>query len=118
MINFLIIFLGGGIGALIRYVLINNLSYEQNLNIILVNTIGCLLMGALFAYFTNKGEVYTLFSIGVLGSFTTMSAFTNNTLELILVAKYLNALFYSITMVVICIIANIIGYILIKKLFG
>jgi CrcB protein len=118
MMNFLIIFLGGGTGALLRYVLINNLSYEQNLNIILVNTIGCLLMGALFAYFTNKGEVYTLFSIGVLGSFTTMSTFTHNTFELILDSRYLNAFFYSITMVVICIIANIIGYILIKKLFG
>jgi len=118
MINLLIIFLGGGTGALLRYVLINNLSYEQNLNIIFVNAIGCLLIGALFAYLYNKGEIYTLFSIGIMGSFTTMSAFTNNTLELILDAKYLNALFYSITMVVICLIANIIGYILIKKLFG
>jgi len=118
MINLLIIFFGGGTGALLRYVFINNLSYDQNLNIILVNTIGCLLMGALFAYFTNKGEVYTLFSIGVLGSFTTMSAFTHNTFELILDSKYLNAFFYSISMVVICLIANIIGYILIKKLFG
>ena len=116
--NLLIIFFGGGAGALLRYVLINSLSYEQSLNIIFVNIIGCFLMGALFAYFTNKGDFYTLFSIGVLGSFTTMSAFTHNTFELILDSKYLNAFFYSITMVVICLIANIIGYILIKKLFG
>ena len=97
--NLLIIFFGGGAGALLRYVLINSLSYEQSLNIILVNIIGCFLMGALFAYFTNKGDFYTLFSIGVLGSFTTMSAFTNNTFELILDSRYLNAFFYSLSLI-------------------
>lgn len=116
--NLVIIFFGGGAGALLRYALLDSLSYDQNTNIILINFIGCFFMGALFAYFIDKGEFYTLFSIGVLGSFTTMSAFTHNTFELILDSKYLNALLYSITMVAICLLANIIGYFLFKKLFG
>ena len=116
--NLVIIFFGGGAGALLRYALLDSLSYDQNTNIILINFIGCFFMGALFAYFIDKGEFFTLFSIGVLGSFTTMSAFTHNSFELILGGKYLNALMYSITMVAICLLANIIGYILIKKLFG
>lgn len=115
--NLIFIFIGGGVGALARYALINSISFSQNTNIYLVNFVGCLLMGAIFAYFSNKGQMYTFISIGVLGSFTTMSAFTNNTLELLLQSKYLNAVAYGITMVVICLIANIIGYIFIKKLF-
>jgi fluoride ion exporter CrcB/FEX len=45
-----------------------------------------------------------------------MSAFTNNSLEMMLATKYLQAFTYSLIMLVICLSANIIGYAFIKKL--
>ena len=115
--NLLIIFCGGGIGALLRYSIIISLPYDQNINIYLVNLIGCFLMGIIFAYFSNKGQIYVLLSIGIVGSFTTMSAFTNNSLEMMLATKYFQAFTYSLIMLVICLSANIIGYAFIKNLF-
>jgi CrcB protein len=118
MINLIAIFIGGGIGALLRLYLLGALNSAPAINVLIINAIGCCAMGALFAFFSNKGPLFSLFSIGVLGSFTTMSAFTNNSLEIYLSGKYLNAILYSLSMVIICIMANIIGYAAIKKILG
>lgn len=118
MINAIAIFIGGGIGALLRLYLLSALNSGPAINVLIINAIGCCAMGALYAFFSNKGPFFAVFSIGILGSFTTMSAFTNNSLEIFISGKYLNAILYSLSMVIICIMANIIGYIAIKKILG
>lgn len=115
MINAFLIFLGGGAGALLRYLILISSNITNVLNILMINLIGCFLMGAAFAYLSAKSPIYTLISIGFLGSFTTMSAFTQTSLEMILDSKYFNAFFYGILMLSMCVIANIIGYLLMKR---
>ena len=80
--NLIYVFLGGGIGACLRYLLTQVLGksdgHQFPLNTFITNLLGCFLIGILFSYFfkTKLSEPYTLFWIvGVLGGFTTFSSF-------------------------------------------
>jgi len=81
---YLIVFLGGGLGAALRHG-VNILAarvwgIQFPFGTLSVNVLGCLLMGALAAYFAFKGEAaqsWQLFlTTGILGGFTTFSAFS------------------------------------------
>jgi len=81
---YLIVFLGGGIGAALRHGV--NLTAARALGTAFpygtfaVNVIGSLAMGLLAAYFAFKGDATQhwrlFFTTGVLGGFTTFSAFS------------------------------------------
>lgn len=83
---FLIVFLGGGIGAAIRHGVnawLGRLaSHEFPLGIMVINISGSLLMGLAVGYFTFRaGEAWTqsarlFITTGVLGGYTTFSAFS------------------------------------------
>jgi CrcB protein len=82
--NYLLVFLGGGLGAAMRHgvnvgaarLLGTNFPYGT----VTVNVVGSLLMGLLAAYFAFKGDAsqhWRLFlTTGILGGFTTFSAFS------------------------------------------
>ena len=84
MAGFLIVFLGGGIGAALRHGV--NLLCARLLGVsfpwgtLFVNVTGSLLMGLLAAYFAFKGDasqhVRLLLTTGMLGGYTTFSAFS------------------------------------------
>ena len=84
--------LGGSIGALSRWGLhywIDSRVASQSpfpWGILLVNTLGCFLFGWLFVVFENRAwftdSVQLAVFTGFLGSFTTFSTFSWNTLEL------------------------------------
>lgn len=72
----LLVFLGGGTGALLRYAAGKLL--PEGLSTFTVNVLGCLLMGALAGWLMGReqGESWRLLlGVGVLGGFTTFSAF-------------------------------------------
>jgi CrcB protein len=81
---YLIVFLGGGIGAALRHGV--NLAAARTLGTafpygtLTVNIVGSLVMGLLAAYFAFKGDAsqhWRLFlTTGILGGFTTFSAFS------------------------------------------
>ena len=82
MKHFLLVFLGGGLGSILRYWISKNLnSYYSNfyLGTFLVNIIGCLLIGILIGlslkhnYITQNQTL--LLSTGFCGGFTTFSTF-------------------------------------------
>ena len=82
--GFLIVFLGAGIGGSLRHG-VNLLAarlfgYEFPFGTMLVNIGGSLLMGLLAGYFASRtgiGQQWKLFlTTGVLGGFTTFSAFS------------------------------------------
>ncbi|MBU0984779.1 MAG: fluoride efflux transporter CrcB [candidate division Zixibacteria bacterium] len=60
-----------------------------------VNAVGCFVVGTLGAIFESRGvvsaEVRTLVLVGFMGAFTTFSAFTFETGELIRTANYMHA---------------------------
>ena len=117
MSNYLLIALGGSIGALVRYLIANKLETVGTyfpLNILMINFIGCFIIGIVIAIVDSKSQLFLFFSIGLLGSFTTMSAFSSQALELIINQKYLIATTYITLTVLSCIIATVLAYYLFK----
>src|SRR5438477_13214155 len=82
--TYLIVFLGGGLGAALRHG-VNILAarvwgIQFPFGTLSVNVMGCVLMGVFAAYFAFKGDApqhWRLFlTTGILGGFTTFSAFS------------------------------------------
>jgi CrcB protein len=83
-VSYLIVFLGGGIGAALRHAV--NIAAARLLGAgfpfgtLTVNVVGSLAMGLLAGYFAFKGQApqhWRLFlTTGILGGFTTFSAFS------------------------------------------
>jgi CrcB protein len=88
--GFLIVFLGGGIGAALRHgvnlVSARYLGTSFNYATLLENVSGSIVMGLLVGYFAFKSEIpqhWRLFlTTGMLGGYTTFSAFSLDTILL------------------------------------
>jgi len=98
MERLLIIGLGGGIGAIMRFMFsslvqekLNNASFP--FGTLVVNITGCLLIGWLSYLSDVRGiidsEWRAFLFIGLLGGFTTFSTFSNETMNLIRGGEYL-----------------------------
>jgi len=109
LIAFLLVALGGAIGAVLRYAVIKVVDDSQfPWAIFIVNIIGCTL--ASFLLFRNIDEMMTAFLIvGILGAFTTLSAFTNNTVVMLYDQEYLKFCLNVLLNVGVCLIGAIIG---------
>ena len=80
--------IGGALGSITRYLInelfIKHIPGEYPLGILFINTLGCFFIGYyLGANLIVKDDQYYLFVIGFLGSFTTMSAFTYQTINML-----------------------------------
>ncbi len=93
MPSILLVFLGGGLGAVSRWGLstgVQSLAEKTALKhfpwgILACNLLGCLLVGTLFGAFAQREHPAWLFPLavtGFLGGFTTFSAFGNDTRQL------------------------------------
>ena len=85
LINFLIVGFGGALGAISRFgineIFENYLSLSSPIGTLFVNVVGCFLIGLIVGVtLPAKDTTYYFFIIGFLGSFTTMSAFTHQTI--------------------------------------
>ena len=118
MSNFFLVALGGSIGASTRYffyLISKNLLSTSNLfiNTLVVNIIGSFLIGYLIILLENKSLsqdfIKYFFIIGVLGSFTTFSAFSLETIDLIVNKKFLMAFFYIFSSLFLCLLFTFIG---------
>ena len=110
----LMIAVGGALGAISRYYLGLLFNSIQILNVslgtFLVNIIGCICIGICMALIDTKSNFSFLLVIGFLGSFTTMSALSSQTIELMITEKYLIGIIYSVGTVISCVIATFIAY--------
>ena len=122
MKSFLLVFLGGGLGSGLRYLVTIAMSqYSKVLpfGTFIVNMLGCLLIGIILGY-AQKGNTLTsnqtlLLATGFCGGFTTFSAFANENLELIKNGEIFNFSFYTIGSVLIGILAIFIGFYLTNR---
>jgi len=116
--NFLLVAVGGSIGASSRYVfyLISKNYFSPNylfVNTLIINIIGSFLIGYLIVLLQNKSFsqdfLKYFFIIGILGSFTTFSAFSLETIDLIVNKKILIAFFYIFSSLFLCLLFTFIG---------
>ena len=111
MINVLAIAFGGAVGAVLRYVLGNQISIIFGTNfpfsILVINVIGSFFMGMAiesFNLFSISNEPLQKFlTVGILGAFTTFSTFSLDAVDLILKNRVTDAFIYISASVILAI---------------
>ncbi len=123
MKNFLLVFLGGGIGSALRYLISKALNpYVSSfyLGTFGVNMLGCLLIGlilGLSARYSSLSNTTVLFlTAGFCGGFTTFSSFALENYGLLREGQTLPFLLYILGSVVLGILAVAAGLWLVKLL--
>lgn len=116
MLNLFSVFIGGGIGAVIRY-MIGIFFAGINVNFpaatFFVNILGSFIMGVLYVVFLSKQgfnpAVKFALTVGFCGGLTTFSTFSVELFEMIKNAQYINAALYGVTSVFVCVMSVMIG---------
>ncbi len=114
---FLLIFLGGGIGSVLRHA-VNQTSaalwgVSFPFGTLAVNIIGSLAMGLLAGWFTFRGDggqtLRLFLATGLLGGFTTFSAFSLDATLLWERGQTFGAVFYVVASVLIALLCVSVG---------
>jgi fluoride exporter len=107
-VSYLIVFLGGGVGAVARHglnVFIPRMvATDFPVHTLLINILGSVLMGLIAEFFALKshlpGSMRLLLATGILGGFTTFSAFSLETALLCERGQLAYAALYAVSSVV------------------
>lgn len=117
MLNITAIFLGGGIGAVLRYLTGIVISVYLKTNFpeatFFVNIIGCFILGFLFVFFIEKSQINPalklLLTTGFCGGLTTFSTFSLEVFNMIQDTQYTTAILYIGTSLIIGLLAVFLG---------
>ena len=104
MKHLLVVFIGGGLGTVARFLIGKVLPYSGKgfpWNTFCANLLGCLFIGFLIGYFLrnsneNESSLVLFATVGFCGGFTTFSSFANENLSFIKSGDYNMLLVYSI----------------------
>ena len=109
---------GGAIGAALRYLVSITLLFP--FGTLVVNVIGSFIMGAAFVILTAKGadRMIVFAMTGVLGGFTTFSAFSLDTFKLIEQGRMLFAGGYVLASVALSLVAVFGGILLMRGVWA
>ena len=127
MLNLLLVALGGAIGSVARYVLNDRvralLGTSWPTGIFAINVLGGFLMGCLVGVLALRGggdqeKWRVLVGVGVLGGFTTFSAFSLDVALMIERRAYGQAAAYSLGSVVLSVLALFAGLFLMRRLLA
>lgn len=125
MFNVFLVALGGGLGAAARYGVSLSVPVRADqwpVATFTINVAGSLLIGVLGGWLAMKGdagEPFRLFlGVGILGGFTTFSAFSLETMRMIERNDWVGASTYSIGSVLAGLAAVAIGLLMAKRVFG
>lgn len=123
MLNFLAVFIGGGIGASLRY-LITAISTKYlgftHLGTLSANIAGCFIIGYIFGLTLNKTDVFPphiklFLTVGFLGGLTTFSTFSCEAFCLLKDGKILHCALYMFISFAVGLLATFAGYALSKQ---
>ena len=116
-----LVFVGGGLGSILRYLLSNFLNNSQTAfpyGTLLVNVVGSLLIGIIFGFALKNqnlsSESVLLLATGFCGGFTTFAAFAYENQMYLKSGDYMTFAVYSISTLVLSIAMVFVGMWLIK----
>ncbi|MDR3112866.1 MAG: fluoride efflux transporter CrcB [Endomicrobium sp.] len=119
-LNAAAVFFGGAFGAMFRFLISEIFPLSRfgiPITIMLVNFIGCFLMGladGFFEKFSLQSHYRHFFTVGLLGGFTTFSTFSLEFANLIRSGHFINGAIYAAVSVITALIGFWLGYSLIK----
>jgi fluoride exporter len=102
-----LIALGGAIGSVLRYLLVSAIGAP--VGTFAVNVLGSFAIGVLFVWLGAREGWQLFLMTGVLGGFTTFSAFSLDTLKLIEGGQTLQAAAYAVGSVALSLVAVALG---------
>jgi CrcB protein len=123
MKEIILVFLGGGLGSTIRFIL-NKLIPNDSFpfSTLIVNLIGSFLIGLIISYLIKnnmlKSDYFLLLVVGICGGLTTFSAFSLENLNMIKSNEIFNSIIYILISVSFCIILTYLGYTLMNKILN
>ncbi len=120
----LAIFVGGGLGAVLRHFVNTFVMHvwhrEFPLGIMIINIVGSFTMGVLvglFADVVNAPQTLRAFlTVGILGGFTTFSSFSLDAVQMIERGQYAQGTLYVVGSVVIAFLFLMLGMWLVRSL--
>ena len=115
----LVVGLGGAVGAILRWwvgVLMSHLLAPVFLGTLMVNLAGSFLVGVLLIWFQGKLPINDVLRtgivVGLLGGFTTYSAFSMEAVNMMMAGLYGRASAYVVVTVVVCLMGTWAGVML------
>ena len=123
MKNFLLVFIGGGFGSGLRYIIgryLNSSLGSFPVGTFTVNIIGSLLIGLILGYAAKENSLnqnqVLLLATGFCGGFTTFSAFAHENFQFLKTDDIMQFSIYTISSIVVGLIAVFIGIYIAKNL--
>lgn len=107
---------GGAIGAVLRY--LTGLAIAFPFGTLAVNIVGSFLIGVLWVALADRGQWAPLLITGILGGFTTFSAFSLDTLRLVNEGRAPMAALYVLASVTLSLGAVALGHWITKGALG
>jgi fluoride exporter len=113
--NWLIVFVGGGLGSLVRYgisLVFKNNTWTFPVSTLISNVLASFIIGILTGMAlkgTLSDEQKLLFATGFCGGFSTFSTFSNETLHLLQQGQVFLAVFNTALSIILCLLATFLG---------
>lgn len=123
--QWLMIAIGGALGSMVRFAAVSYitplLSYRFPLGTFVVNLVGSFLIGLAYVLLVEKSilavEWRLFFITGILGGFTTFSAFSLEMLQMWQEGHVAQSILYAASSVVLGLLCAYVGMLLAQKLF-
>lgn len=112
--SYLAVFIGGGLGALMRFGIAKALAHNNTFPwaTFIANFLSCVILGMLISFFLSKPEnknLYLLAVTGFCGGFSTFSTFSLESFQLLENGHTFMALLYMLSSILVCLIALYVG---------